>query len=94
MHAFIWQRAHHVDAVAYQYLVELAHIEFQVGASPGWRESAKWGIGVLLHEAGPKKDSEDGSVGGYQNFMWLSGLSFWACFLRIVVRLHQSRRFA
>ncbi len=26
MHAFIWQRAHHVDAVAYQYLVELAHI--------------------------------------------------------------------
>ncbi|RML70532.1 hypothetical protein ALQ91_101239 [Pseudomonas syringae pv. syringae] len=29
MHAFIWQRAHHVDAVAYQYLVELAHKRFQ-----------------------------------------------------------------
>lgn len=34
VHAFIWQRAHHVDAVTYQYLVELAHIEFQACAAP------------------------------------------------------------
>ncbi|KPY92237.1 hypothetical protein ALO43_100873 [Pseudomonas tremae] len=33
MHAFIWQRAHHVDAVAYQYLVELAHNRFRGVAS-------------------------------------------------------------
>ncbi len=30
MHAFIWQREHHVDAVAYQYLVELAHKRFRM----------------------------------------------------------------
>ncbi|EGH74632.1 hypothetical protein PSYAR_29171 [Pseudomonas syringae pv. aceris str. M302273] len=35
MQAFIWQRAHHVDAVAYQYLVELAHVEFQACACRG-----------------------------------------------------------
>ncbi|AAZ35887.1 hypothetical protein PSPPH_2155 [Pseudomonas savastanoi pv. phaseolicola 1448A] len=29
MHAFIWQRTHYVDAVAYPYLVALAHIEFR-----------------------------------------------------------------
>ncbi|EGH02413.1 hypothetical protein ALQ31_05862 [Pseudomonas amygdali pv. morsprunorum] len=29
MHAFIWQRTHYIDAVAYQYLVALTHIEFR-----------------------------------------------------------------